>query len=348
MALVDGRARPSAPATGGAGNASVSQLLDRLSLARRGDAHASVLARLAAGTPASALSAGDWQTLATAWATRPDQRAQLGIRLQAAGIRLEASGSNRYVAFVTDSLRVTAEPASNRLRHTAGGLTRCYEGEALVRTIRPDGNRVEVTDAYGTTVWDAHSGQGLRDGEALRPRMARRQPNERARSPWASPLANDLVEPPWSKNTSMISYGPAYDVAVREAGGRVLEPTAAARPAADQYNCHAFAVTGAQGDLFDPFMRESHPHWLNNPMHRLLSGDFARLADDQRVRPGDVIVYRKGDKVTHTGVVRAVDRDGNPSLIESKYGTLGRYLHEPFDVPAIYGAPAEFFRPQAG
>ena len=45
-------------------------------------------------------------------------------------------------------------------------------------------------------------------------------------------------------------------------------------------------------------------------------------------RPGDVIVYRGANgTVLHSGVVRLADDD--QILIESKWGSLGRYLHQP-------------------
>jgi hypothetical protein len=44
---------------------------------------------------------------------------------------------------------------------------------------------------------------------------------------------------------------------------------------------------------------------------------------------GDVIVYRSpGGSIMHSGVVKAVGKNGFV-LIESKWGALGRYLHEP-------------------
>ena len=80
-------------------------------------------------------------------------------------------------------------------------------------------------------------------------------------------------------------------------------------------------------------------------MRQLATDAWGRLAADQRVHVGDVVVYKKDGKVTHTGVVEAVDRDGNPTRIESKFGILGKYVHDTFDVSALYGQPAEFYRP---
>jgi hypothetical protein len=145
----------------------------------------------------------------------------------------------------------------------------------------------------------------------------------------------------------MDDYGPAYDEAVLNTGGRVIEPTDPDEPAQDLYNCHSFALTDGQGDLFDPFMRETHPHWLNNPLNQLTTGAWGQVQPTQKVHPGDAVVYYKDGKPTHTGVVRQVDAQGNPTLVESKFGVLGRYIHEPFDVPGQYGAPTAFYRPES-
>jgi hypothetical protein len=60
-----------------------------------------------------------------------------------------------------------------------------------------------------------------------------------------------------------------------------------------------------------------------------------RILEENEYQPvdapetGDLIVYRDvGGAVLHTGVVKATGRDGF-SLIESKWGFFGNYLHEP-------------------
>jgi hypothetical protein len=62
---------------------------------------------------------------------------------------------------------------------------------------------------------------------------------------------------------------------------------------------------------------------------------------------GDVIMYQKDGVPTHTGKVTAVDADGNPTRVQSKWGSFGLYEHGPFDVPAIYGEIGAFYRPDA-
>lgn len=348
-----GAAAPAAP------QPSVIDLLDKLNLAGQGSAQAGLSAlsepqaqqafqQLRQPGQATHVTPAGWQALAKQWVgLSAASRAQLTSALKSAGVSTEMGADGRYVSFRTNDVRVIAEPTSQRIRRTEGDTVLGYQGTALAVAMTIKGDTVDVTTRRsGRQTWQAGVGQGFQDGLPIIPRMARVVPGEAPREPWASALSNDLAEPAWASNTRMDAYAPAYDAAIAQMGGTVLEPADAAARAADLYNCHSFATTGGQGDLFDPFLRESHPHWLNNPMYRLTNGPFAQLQASQRVHPGDVIVYRKEGKATHTGIVREVDGQGNPKLIESKFGVLGRYLHEPFDVPAQYGAPGEYFRPE--
>lgn len=345
-------------ATPPASEPSVQALLDRLALSGKpASGKAPALTDPAAlqafqtltrpGQAASVQPAG-WQALAKDWARlSPTSRTQMAAQLKAAGVTVDAGADGRYVSFSANGLRVIAEPATNRLRRTQGDTVLGYENGKLAVAMKVQGDRVEVTSSHGRQTWVAGVGQGYQDGLPVAPRFAPAVPGESPRVPWDNALSNDLDEPDWGNGTRMDQYAPAYDDAVEEMGGTVVEPSDPKARPADLYNCHSFATTGGAGDLFDPFLRESHPHWLNNPMHRLTNGPFAQLQDWQRVHPGDVLVYRTDDgKVTHTGVVREVDAQGNPTLVESKFGILGRYLHEPFDVPVQYGGPAEYFRPE--
>lgn len=330
-------------------SAPIGTLLDRLSLAGASGALPPeaelTLRRLGAPGGALALAPADWRALAQAWG-RADDRSVLADRLKAAGVSVRADAEGHYVSFTAAELRVTVEPATGRLRRAQGQTVLGYEGDRLAVAFKRDGNQVVATTAAGTQTWDARTGQGYADGLPLTPRMADPMPGEAPRRPWASAPPNRLQEPAWTDQTDAADYSRAYDAAMLAAGGRVVAPADMGADPADMYNCHAFATTGALGGLFDPFMREGYPHWINNPMAQLMTGPYRQLASTQRVRPGDVIVYRNAEgAVTHTGIVRTVDRDGNPSRVESKFGTLGRYEHGPFDIPPQYGAPAEFFRP---
>lgn len=346
-----------APAAAGVpAQPSLQDLLDRLNLTGgRGQSAAvtdptalTVLRQLSRPGQTLAVTPAGWEALAKQWTTlTPTARAQVTAQLRAGGVAVSAGTDGRYVSFSSNDLRVTADPSTNRIRRTQGANVLCYQGPALVQAMKVNGDRVDVTTRAGTQTWYASTGEGFANGLPVTPRMAAPVPGEPPRRAWAAAGADDLVEPPWSADTPMSTYAPAYDQAVEATGGTVVKPATVNTPPADMYNCHSFATTGGQGDLFDPFMRETHPHWLNNPMYRLTNGPFAQLEDGQQVHPGDVVVYRKGGVVTHTGVVKQVDADGNPTTIESKFGTLGLYDHAPFDVPAEYGEPSQFFRPES-
>lgn len=334
---------------------SLQGLLDRLTLQRPTPAPSvsdpaarQALSRLLQPGQAARLMPAEWQSLAAQWSRMSAaSRAQLTTQLSAAGVKVAPSPDGKYVTFSSGDLRVIAEPATQRLRRSQAGTVLCYEGTQMVKAMKTTGTQVQVTTASGTEVWDATTGQGTVNGLPIVGRPAPVDPNEPPRDAWDSPLSNDLQEPAWTDTTDMDDYAPAYDAAVRATGGRVLEPSDPDESAQELYNCHSFATTRGQGDLFDPFMRETHPHWINNPMNQLMTGPFQQVQEFQRVHPGDVVVYFKDGKPTHTGVVRQVDAAGNPTLIESKFGILGRYLHEPFDVPGEYGYPEQFFRPEA-
>jgi hypothetical protein len=63
------------------------------------------------------------------------------------------------------------------------------------------------------------------------------------------------------------------------------------------------------------------------------------IVAEKDAKVGDLVVYRKGGDVTHTGWVTAVDGKGKVSEVRSKWGQLGQYVHEPAVVPDSYGTP---------
>ena len=83
--------------------------------------------------------------------------------------------------------------------------------------------------------------------------------------------------------------------------------------------------------------------FYGRPVRRRLGRRGTILADNGYVvvdepREGDIVIYRDGlGQVQHTGLVRFVGTDGLV-LVESKWGSLGIYLHTPKEQP--YG---EFF-----
>lgn len=303
------------------------------------------LAQLAVPGGAAAVTAAGWQALGQAWAGMDRAgRASLAARLAPSGVTTNASRDGVYVTFRDAQVTATVEPGSERLRIQRPDRAECYDRGALVATMGFADGRVTLDTAYGTEVWDA-GGNGTLNGQPISAAPAARVPGEAPRRLSAAPPPpNELDEPEWKGKSWMKVYGTEYDEAIREAGGQVVEPTNVSRDV-DVYNCHSFATTGGRGDLFDPFLRNGQPHWLDNPMRQLATSAWGRLAADQRVHPGDVVVYKKDGKVTHTGVVVAVDQGGNPVRVESKFGILGKYVHDTYDVSALYGQPAEFYRP---
>ena len=83
----------------------------------------------------------------------------------------------------------------------------------------------------------------------------------------------------------------------------------------DRCNCHGWTFADGQyvirGQDVDCILAENNYVPVTDP------------------RVGDLIIYRGEDgHVLHSGIVRAVGADGFV-LVESKWGFLGRYLHEP-------------------
>jgi hypothetical protein len=81
-----------------------------------------------------------------------------------------------------------------------------------------------------------------------------------------------------------------------------------------RYNCHGWTFTRGQ--------REVH----SDEVEQRLKDEYHPTENPQL---DDVVVYRdhRGD-VMHSGVVKAVGQDGFV-LVESKWGTAGRFIHEP-------------------
>jgi len=53
------------------------------------------------------------------------------------------------------------------------------------------------------------------------------------------------------------------------------------------------------------------------------------------LRVGDVVCYRdSAGEITHTGRIWSLDASGQPALVQSKWGSVGEYLHPPLTVPA--------------
>ena len=104
------------------------------------------------------------------------------------------------------------------------------------------------------------------------------------------------------------------------------------QPSDERTNCHGWVFTGGRywvgGDSVDSILTDNGYQPVTDP------------------RPGDLVVYRKGDEVRHTAVVRYVT-EGMPVLVEGKWGVGGVYLHTVEN--SIYGQEFTYYRsPRAG
>jgi hypothetical protein len=92
------------------------------------------------------------------------------------------------------------------------------------------------------------------------------------------------------------------------------------------HNCHGWVFTAGR-------------YWLAPAaVECILRENGYRSVEEPRA--GDLIIYRKDSGgITHTGLVRA---GGDIVLVESKWGWLGRYLHQPEE--QCYGTEWSYYR----
>jgi hypothetical protein len=98
-------------------------------------------------------------------------------------------------------------------------------------------------------------------------------------------------------------------------------------PPGDHCNCHGWVFTGGR-------------YLLGGPEVELILRENG-YQEVQVPEPGDVVIYRQGEHTLHTAVVRYV-AEGQPVLVEGKWGPLGVYLH-PAD-KSCYGTEYTFYR----
>jgi len=95
----------------------------------------------------------------------------------------------------------------------------------------------------------------------------------------------------------------------------------------DHANCHGWVFTGGKfflgPDDVELILKENGYTEVHEP------------------HAGDVTIYRQGGVVSHTAIVRYVS-EGQPVMVEGKWGTLGVYLH-PAD-KSFYGTDYTFHR----
>jgi len=105
------------------------------------------------------------------------------------------------------------------------------------------------------------------------------------------------------RQLSQNSYGSSFK--------RTANPT-------PESNCHGWVFADGHywidGDEVDPILEDNGYTQVSTP------------------QSGDLIVYRTGDAVSHVGLVRTVAANGL-LVVESKWGSKGRFLHTPEDQP---------------
>lgn len=77
--------------------------------------------------------------------------------------------------------------------------------------------------------------------------------------------------------------------------------------------------------------------WIDNDQVDKILHDQGWIIQAGKAKVGDIVIYRKNGKVTHSGVVEEVDNDGKVTKVRSKWGSQGEYIHDPKDVPDSYG-----------
>ncbi|MDI6788506.1 MAG: fibronectin type III domain-containing protein, partial [Planctomycetota bacterium] len=119
----------------------------------------------------------------------------------------------------------------------------------------------------------------------------------------------------------------------------------------DSYDCHGWTFLCARGTLQTATSGTRDDPKRANIGGIISANGYTRITNTQRVHVGALATYGAGDPmaggvVSHTGIVREVMVDGKrtreycqrgtPTLVESKWGRLGRYLHPPGTVPNGY------------
>jgi len=95
-------------------------------------------------------------------------------------------------------------------------------------------------------------------------------------------------------------------------------------------NCHGWVFTGGQFGV------------RGNDVERVLADNCYVLVEHPLA--GDLVIHRGfSEEITHTGIVRMTNDDG-VTLVESKWGPLGVYLHRPEMQP--FGHRFAFYRSQ--
>ena len=234
----------------------------------------------------------------------PAQAALTGALLALAGLVTLAAPA-AAVARAAASLRVLARPGVQAAALAVGGGGLLVGGIARFESARDRADQADI-DFMMDVTWKPPTREAV---------------DVRAWTDAGRPVALHEPVTPRSRAESAGAERRALDVASNV--GRMIRTG----PPDDTANCHGWVFTGGR-------------FWLSP------DGVAAILADNgyQPVsdpRPGDVVIYRSGELITHTAAVRIAE-SGGPVLAESKWGWMGVFLHAPDASP--YGREYTFYR----
>jgi hypothetical protein len=97
-----------------------------------------------------------------------------------------------------------------------------------------------------------------------------------------------------------------------------------------RFNCHGFGYA------------RSHAYFYSSVVPIFDADDMVSVPFDSP-RRGDIVSYRKGGRLKHSGVVERVS-DGQITRVRSKWGAMATVIHDPEDVPDAYGTPRALHR----
>jgi hypothetical protein len=84
------------------------------------------------------------------------------------------------------------------------------------------------------------------------------------------------------------------------------------------------------------------PRWVLDAEARDQLKSYRPLKAGEQVAKGDIVMYSLGGALPHSGRVMAVDKQGKPAMIRSKWGHYSIFEHPPDAVPNHYGSPTYY------
>jgi len=100
---------------------------------------------------------------------------------------------------------------------------------------------------------------------------------------------------------------------------------------ANVYNCFSHAFFDKNGNPNDPSKNAQMPKVVSQQSaEKQIAKGYTRLANDDPNKTGDRIAYYdKQGNLVHAGIVTEVDKDGNTTRVESKFGPGPLVSHHP-------------------